>query len=64
MQSFKNTVKGHSGIAGPWAWTLDPENTGLWTDITIQKHKKNISLWTPKFLGAKHTGPKLIHGCS
>ncbi len=35
----------HSGIAGPWTWTLDPENAGLWTDIAIQKH----------------TGPKLIH---
>ena len=30
----------HSGIAGPWAWILDPENAGLWTDIAIQKHKK------------------------
>ncbi len=30
----------HSGIAGPWAWTLDLENAGLWNDISIQKHKK------------------------
>ena len=35
-----NSFFQHSGIAGPWAWTLDSENAGLWTDIAIQKHKK------------------------
>ncbi len=34
------TTNRHSAIAGPWAWTLDPENAGLWTDIAIQKHQK------------------------
>ncbi len=38
--SGKGKTIGHSGIAGPWAWTLDPENAGLLTDISIQKHKK------------------------
>ncbi len=38
-------VPWHSWIAGPWAWTLDPENAGLWTNISIQKHKKIAAIY-------------------
>ncbi len=62
----------HFEIAGP---CFGPGNAGLWTEISAKKtHKLCCYLFhfgpvytcrlNPKSLGVKHTGPKLIHGCS
>ncbi len=40
------TRQGHSGIAGPWAWTLDSEmlDSGpIFPEILVQKHTKSAA---------------------